>query len=65
MSSLTFPRLMALGLGALRLPPPVFWSMSLPELTAALGPAPGLDAPARNDLDALMRRYPDEEASHA
>ena len=60
MSSLTLPRLMALGLGALRLPPDAFWSISLPELLAALGPAAGLDAPARADLDALMQRFPDE-----
>ena len=60
MSALTLSRLMALGMGALRLPPPVFWAMSPPELLAALGPAPGLDAPARADLDALMRRFPDE-----
>ena len=59
MSALTLPRLMALGIGALRLSPPVFWSMSLPELVAALGPAPSLDAPDRTELDALMRRFPD------
>ena len=64
MSVLSFPQLMALGLGVLRLPPPVFWSMSLPELTAALGPGPGLDAPDRAALDALIARYPDREVLH-
>ena len=61
MSALGFERLMALGMGALRLPPSTFWAMSLPELLAALGPPAGLDAPARADLDALLRRFPDSD----
>lgn len=58
-------RLMALGLGALRLSPSEFWAMTPRELTAALGPfAPSaaIDAPARADLDALMARFPDDAA---
>ena len=54
---------MAVGLGALRLSPSEFWSMTPRELRAALdaahGPAPGADAPARADLDALLDRFPD------
>lgn len=53
-------QLMALGLGALRLSPAEFWSMTPRELRAALGPLPGADAPARSDLDALMARFPDD-----
>ena len=59
MSALSFARLMTLGIGALRIPPSAFWAMSLPELLATLAPTREPDAPARADLDALMRRYPD------
>ena len=55
-------RLMAVGLGALRLSPAEFWSMTPRELRAAIGPLPGADAPGRDALDALMMRFPDEEA---
>lgn len=61
----TFPwrRAIALGLGILRLPPAVFWSMTLSELDGAVQGALGLpeDAtpPSRAQLDALMRRFPD------
>jgi uncharacterized phage protein (TIGR02216 family) len=57
---------MAIGLGLLRLPPAVFWSMTPKELDAALtglfgrvfsdGPLPRLA------LTDLMRRFPDEHA---
>ena len=57
---------MAIGLGLLRLPPAVFWSMTPKELDAALtglfgrvfsdGPLP------RRALADLMRRFPDEHA---
>jgi uncharacterized phage protein (TIGR02216 family) len=54
---------MAAGLGLLRLPPAVFWSMTPRELEAALrgllGPA-RLDAPPpRAALAGLMARFPD------
>ena len=56
-------RLMRAGLGALRLSPAEFWSMTPRELDAALrgrlGPAPGADAPGRGELDALLARFPD------
>jgi uncharacterized phage protein (TIGR02216 family) len=50
----------ATGLGLLRLPPAQFWAMTPREfaLASRIG-APGLK-PARRDLDALMRAYPDE-----
>jgi uncharacterized phage protein (TIGR02216 family) len=58
---------MTAGLGVLRLDPKSFWSMTLPELTAALrsldGPAGVSVAPARADLDALMQRFPDRPSS--
>ena len=54
---------MEAGLGALRLPPPIFWAMTPRELDAALRGALGLvarEAPmARADLVVLMAAYPD------
>lgn len=54
---------MAVGLGLLRLSPAHFWAMTPRELERAwsvLRPARG-GAPARDDLEALMKRFPDEE----
>jgi uncharacterized phage protein (TIGR02216 family) len=48
---------MQLGLGVLRLAPEDFWTMSLRELTATLGPT--TQKLSRSDLDDLMKRYPD------
>lgn len=53
--------LMRLGLGALRLPPEVFWAMTPVEFRRALEGA-GLASAAplgRSGLDALMARFPD------
>ena len=54
---------MEAGLGALRLPPPIFWAMTPRELDAALRGAFGVRlppaAPSRGDLAALMQAYPD------
>lgn len=57
---------MAAGLGALRLAPRDFWSMTPKELAAALGSlSPAItSAPTRDDLDRLMARYPDMEQPH-
>jgi len=56
---------MALGLGVLRLAPGEFWSMSLPELNAAItgltGAALADAPPTRDDFGALMQRFPDTE----
>jgi uncharacterized phage protein (TIGR02216 family) len=48
---MSFPweKLMHLGLGQLRLPPHTFWSMTLKELSAALGRKP-LDVKALRQL---------------
>lgn len=57
-----FDEAMALGFGLLRLAPAVFWAMTPRELDAAIA---GLTArafrrgPDREDLAALMRRFPD------
>lgn len=56
-------RLMEIGLGVMRLPPERFWQMTLPEISAAaraLNPqaARGI---GRDELGALMARYPDQE----
>jgi uncharacterized phage protein (TIGR02216 family) len=52
---------MSLGLGQLRLPPDIFWRLTLPELAAAaraLRPAHAV--PIRQaDFAALVARYPD------
>jgi uncharacterized phage protein (TIGR02216 family) len=52
---------MALGLGALALPPAAFWSMTPRELVAAADARLGSarSAPRRADLIALMAQYPD------
>jgi uncharacterized phage protein (TIGR02216 family) len=47
------------GLGHLRLPPGVFWQLSLPELTALLGANDLPETSTRQDLEALMALFPD------
>lgn len=57
-----FDEAMAVGLGVLRLAPDVFWRMTPRELNAAIAGATGrafFEAPTRDDLAALMRRFPD------
>lgn len=58
-----WPRLMAAGLGLLRLPPDVFWAMTPRELMAALEGAGLTAAPggplSRSELEGLMARFPD------
>lgn len=55
---------MAAGLGALRLEPRAFWSMTPRELEAALGglfgPAETYMPPARQDLQTLIACFPDD-----
>lgn len=53
---------MTAAFGILRLSPRAFWSMTLPELEAAmrvLGRHGGGDAPARVELRRLMQLFPD------
>lgn len=54
---------MAVGFGCLRLAPRDFWSLTFPELLAALdglyGIADTTAPPARADLERLMQRFPD------
>lgn len=59
-----WPGLMRLGLGALRLPPEVFWEMTPREFSRALEGAGLASSGAmagmrRGDLEALMARFPD------
>ncbi len=59
---------MEAGLGTLRLPPQVFWTMTPRELEAALRGAFGVARASplsRADLSALMKAYPDKETSDA
>jgi uncharacterized phage protein (TIGR02216 family) len=52
-------RVMQLGLGVLRVPPEMFWRMTLRELVAAFGsPQQSLQ---RGALERLMADWPDEE----
>lgn len=59
---IAWPAIMAAGLGALRLAPEVFWSMTPVEFAAALEGA-GLvrrpAAPSRSAVLELMARFPD------
>jgi uncharacterized phage protein (TIGR02216 family) len=54
---------MSAGLGLLGLTPRAFWSMTPRELTAALASLSGVHGssavPTREELSALMRRFPD------
>jgi uncharacterized phage protein (TIGR02216 family) len=54
---------MRIGLGVLRLPPAILWSMTPREFAAALegalGPTPDQDVLDRASLANLMSRYPD------
>lgn len=56
---------MAIGLGVLRLAPAEFWAMTPRELEAALRGLYGLPGSGepmeREQLAALMRRYPDKD----
>ena len=63
MRALDWRWLMGVGLGLLRLPPAHFWTMTPRELAAVLkallGRPETLEPLARQDLVALMARYPD------
>jgi uncharacterized phage protein (TIGR02216 family) len=51
---------MAVGFGLLRLSPKTFWAMTPIEFERAARPLrSGIAAPARADLAALMRAFPD------
>ena len=50
---------MRLGLAVLRLPPREFWAMTPRELAAAAGAGRKGEAPGREQLEALMARFPD------
>ncbi|WP_421929249.1 rcc01693 family protein [Neoaquamicrobium sediminum] len=57
-------RLIAIGLGRLRLSPHDFWSMTPRELACVLrglnAASGAVSAPGRQTLDSLMNRFPDE-----
>jgi uncharacterized phage protein (TIGR02216 family) len=58
-------RMMALGIGALRLAPRDFWASTPREMWAAFPSLAASAAPSRDDLQDLMNRYPDEpKAEH-
>lgn len=55
---------MAIGFGLLGLEPRAFWSLTLPELDAAVrgrfGTVRAEAPPSRRDLDVLVTSYPDK-----
>jgi uncharacterized phage protein (TIGR02216 family) len=64
MSGFPWTALMAAAFGRLRLAPDAFWRMTPKEFLAALDGAAGRTpgrAPARTSLEALLRRFPDDE----
>lgn len=50
---------MTLGLSRLRLSPDLFWSLSLPELTAMAGAFGEPASLSRREVETLMQRFPD------
>jgi uncharacterized phage protein (TIGR02216 family) len=50
---------MAFGLGALRLSPDAFWSLTPRELAAVAGPRGGTALATAADLTRLMASFPD------
>ncbi len=55
-----WPRVIGFGLGVLRLSPDAFWRMTPRELAHAIEAVAGRGEPlAREELTALMKRYPD------
>ena len=61
---LPWRQLMRLGLGSLRLPPPVFWAMTPRELAASAGLSGRPKDFRRSDLARLMARFPDAAPTH-
>lgn len=64
--SFPWTRLMAIGLGTLRLSPERFWGMTLPEMSAAarsLQPQRPTTL-ARSTFDEMMQRFPDKDETH-
>ena len=49
------------GLGVLRLAPRDFWAATPREIAAAFAGSQATDAPGRDELDALMKRFPDSQ----
>jgi uncharacterized phage protein (TIGR02216 family) len=61
MTKFPWGQMMQLGLGLLRLSPTEFWRSTPREIAAALGspPKPTDERALRQNLDAMMREYPD------
>jgi uncharacterized phage protein (TIGR02216 family) len=50
---------LSVGLRNLKLPPDVFWRLSLPEWRAMTAPARAAAPLARSEFEKLMTQYPD------
>lgn len=59
MAGLDWAAMMRVGLGELRLSPPVFWSLSPAELMLMVNPAPAAHPLGRSGLDDLIAAFPD------
>jgi uncharacterized phage protein (TIGR02216 family) len=63
-NAMPWAQLMAFGLGRLRLPPEQFWAMTPREIAAAMrwhmGSHGTVEPMGRNDLNALVARFPDQ-----
>lgn len=55
--------LLRAGVQRLRLTPREFWALTPAELALMLGQSAGVAPMARDELDALLKAYPDEERS--
>lgn len=53
-------RLMSVGVGAMRLAPEVFWSLSPREFSVMSEPHLGTEPLGREGFEALSRRWPDD-----
>ena len=58
-NAMDWPGLMRAGMGALRLPPTVFWALSPIELRIMLGAEAALPPLTRTRLEELAAAYPD------
>lgn len=61
MTSIDWPELMKHGIGGLRMKPEAFWSLTPAELMMLSGRANSGRPIDRNEFDALIRSFPDND----
>ncbi len=62
-ASIDWRELMRLGLAEMRLTPDAFWALTPAEFLLLLGQPRSASILNRQDMNELMNRFPDEEAS--